>query len=87
MQMEEQTQQSQTNQAPTQTTEVNAEASQPINYEETITSLKQSNDLLKTEISLLKSQINNLVNAFSNRITEEKPNNKQNFETMKGDFV
>ena len=87
MQMEEQTQQSQTNQTPTQTTEVNAEASQPINYEETITNLKQSNDLLKTEITLLKSQINNLVNAFSNRITEEKPNNKQNFETMKGDFV
>ena len=85
--MEEQTQQSQTNQTPTQTTEVNAEASQPINYEETITNLKQSNDLLKTEITLLKSQINNLVNAFSNRITEEKPNNKQNFETMKGDFV
>ena len=67
----------------TQTTE----ASQPINYEETITNLKQSNELLKTEITLLKSQINNLVNAFSNRITEEKPNNKQNFETMKGDFV
>ena len=87
MQMEEQTQQSQTSQTPTQTTEVNAEASQPINYEETITNLKQSNDLLKTEITLLKSQINNLVNAFSNRITEEKPNNKQNFETMKGDFV
>ena len=87
MQMEEQTQQSQTNQTPTQTTEVNAEASQPINYEETITNLKQSNDLLKTEITLLKSQINNLVNAFSNRITEEKTNNKQNFETMKGDFV
>ena len=87
MQMEEQTQQSQTNQTPTQTTEVNAEASQPINYEETITNLKQSNDLLKTEITLLKSQINNLVNAFSNRLTEEKPNNKQNFETMKGDFV
>ena len=87
MQMEEQTQQSQTNQTPTQTTEVNVEASQPINYEETITNLKQSNDLLKTEITLLKSQINNLVNAFSNRITEEKPNNKQNFETMKGDFV
>ena len=85
--MDEQTQQSQTNQTPTQTTEVNAEASQPINYEETITNLKQSNDLLKTEITLLKSQINNLVNAFSNRITEEKPNNKQNFETMKGDFV
>ena len=85
--MEEQTQQSQTNQTPTQTTEVNAEASQPINYEETITNLKQSNDLLKTEITLLKSQINNLVNAFSNRLTEEKPNNKQNFETMKGDFV
>ena len=85
--MEEQTQQSQTNQTPTQTTEVNAEASQQINYEETITNLKQSNDLLKTEITLLKSQINNLVNAFSNRITEEKPNNKQNFETMKGDFV
>ena len=87
MQMEEQTQQSQTNQTPTQTTEVNAEASQPINYEETITNLKQSNELLKTEITLLKSQINNLVNAFSNRLTEEKPNNKQNFETMKGDFV
>ena len=85
--MEEQTQQSQTNQTPTQTTEVNAEASQQINYEETITNLKQSNELLKTEITLLKSQINNLVNAFSNRITEEKPNNKQNFETMKGDFV
>ena len=85
--MEEQTQQSQTNQTPTQTTEVNAEASQPINYEETLTNLKQSNDLLKTEITLLKSQINNLVNAFSNRLTEEKPNNKQNFETMKGDFV
>ena len=87
MQMKEQTQQSQTNQTPTETTEVNAEASQPINYEETITNLKQSNDLLKTEITLLKSQINNLVNAFSNRLTEEKPNNKQNFETMKGDFV
>ena len=87
MQMDEQTQQSQTNQTPTQTTEVNAEASQPINYEETITNLKQSNDLLKTEITLLKSQISNLVNAFSNRLTEEKPNNKQNFETMKGDFV
>ena len=85
--MEEQTQQSQTNQTPTQTTEVNTDVSQPINYEETITSLKQSNDLLKTEITLLKSQINNLVNAFSNRLTEEKPNNKQNFETMKGDFV
>ena len=87
MQMEEQTQQSQTNQTPTQTTEVNAEASQPINYEETLTNLKQSNDLLKTEITLLKSQINNLVNAFSNRLTEEKPNNNQNFEKMKGDFV
>ena len=85
--MEEQTQQSQTNQTPTQTTEVDTKASQPINYDETITNLKQSNDLLKTEITLLKSQINNLVNAFSSRLTEEKPNNKQNFETMKGDFV